>query len=208
VTRSAQTLPADGAPDRGPPSGASDAGARIRRWAIPIGAGAAALLYGLFVAGLGASAPLLILTLGGVALGLCGMALFRVLDPLLRPGAAAQRNEKAAESTRLRELEREKQLVLKAIREIEHDFQMRRISEADHKELTQRYRSRALRLINQIDAGDDFKTLIEQELKSRLGALEAARSACGRCGTANEDDARFCKKCGQTLAPAGADRTP
>ena len=49
-----------------------------------------------------------------------------------------------------------------------------KISEADHKELTQRYRTRALRLINQIDAGDDFKTLIEQELKTRLSALASA----------------------------------
>ena len=132
------------------------------------------------------------------------MALFRVLDPLLRPATAAKRQEKATESARLRELEREKGLVLKAIREIEHDHQMRKISDADHKELTQRYRGRALRLINQIDAGDDFKTLIEQELKTRLSALEAARSACAGCGVANEADARFCKKCGKTLAADGA----
>ena len=68
------------------------------------------------------------------------MALFRVLDPLVRPAAAAAAGREAAESTRLRELEREKQLVLKAIREIEHDFQMRKISEADHQEMSQRYR--------------------------------------------------------------------
>ena len=124
------------------------------------------------------------------------------------PRGLAQRPRKRPKSTRLRELEREKQLVLKAIREIEHDYQMRKIGEADYRELTQRYRSRALRLINQIDAGDDFRTLIEQELKTPAGGAEAARSACGGCGTANEVDAQFCKKCGKSLAPAVAEKAP
>jgi ribosomal protein L40E len=177
---------------------------RLRSWAIALGGAGFALLYGIFGAGLGAGAPLLMMTVGGLSLALCGLALFRVLDPLVRPAAAAQRQERATESTRLRELEREKQLVLKAIREIEHDYQMRKISEADHKELTERYRARALRLINQIDAGDDFRTLIEQELKTRLVAMEAARSACVACGAANEVDARFCKKCGKALAAEAA----
>ena len=178
------------------------AGARLRGWALPLGGALVGLLYGVFMVSLGASAPLLMLTLGGLAVGLCGLALYRILEPLVRPGVAAQRADQATESARLRELEREKTLVLKAIREIEHDFQMRKISEADHREQTQRYRARALRLINQIDAGDDFKTLIEQELKSRLTAMEAARSACVGCGTPNEADARFCKKCGKTLGAA------
>jgi hypothetical protein len=175
---------------------------RLRGWALPLGGALAGLLYGTLVVSLRPGAPLLMLTLGGMAVGLCGVALYRILEPLVRPGAAAQRADRDKESTRLRELEREKQLVLKAIREIEHDFQMRKISEADHREQTQRYRARALRLINQIDAGDDFKTLIEQELKTRLMALEAARTACAGCGTPNEADASFCKKCGKTLAAA------
>jgi hypothetical protein len=86
---------------------------------------------------------------------------------------AAARAADTRESTRLRELEREKALVLKAIREIEHDFHMRKISEADYKEMTHRYRTRAMRLIREIDAGDDFRGLIEQELKTRLAALAA-----------------------------------
>jgi hypothetical protein len=182
---------------------------RIPGWAIVLAGAGLALLYGILGAGLGPGAPLLMLTAGGLTLALCGLALFRVLDPLLRPTVAAQRTQKATESARLRELEREKTLVLKAIREIEHDFQMRKISEADHRELTQRYRTRALRLINQIDAGDDFKTLIEQELKTRLQALDAAaRSTCAGCGTTNEGDASFCKKCGKTLSAAAAESAP
>ncbi len=182
--------------------------ARLRGWAIVLLGATAALLYGTLVAGLGAGAPLLMLTLGGLTLALCGMALFRMLDPLVRPTAAAQRSERATESTRLRELEREKVLVLKAIREIEHDFQMRKIGEADYKEMTDRYRARALRIISQIDAGDDFKTLIEQELKTRLSALDAARSSCPGCSTPNEKDARYCNKCGKALTTAATETAP
>ncbi len=214
MSRSADTARA--APAAGTPAAPTDGAARpqrtawerLRGWVIPLAGAAAALLYGLFGAGLGASAALLILTAGGLVLGLCGITLFRVLDPLLRPETAGARAEKVRESTRLRELEREKQLVLKAIREIDHDFQMRKISEADHKEMTHRYRARALRLISEIDAGDDFKTLIEQELKSRLGALEAARATCPTCSTRNEADAKFCKKCGKAMSAAPAQTSP
>jgi alkanesulfonate monooxygenase SsuD/methylene tetrahydromethanopterin reductase-like flavin-dependent oxidoreductase (luciferase family) len=105
---------------------------------------------------------------------LCGMALFRVIDPLLRPAAAAARAEANKQSVRLRELEREKNLVLKAIREIEHDYQMRKISESDYQKMSHRYRARAMRLIQEVEAGDNFRSLIEAELKHRLAAIEAA----------------------------------
>jgi hypothetical protein len=150
---------------------------RLRSWLIAAAAGSAAVLYGLYGAGLSVGPPLVLLTMGGVGVALCGMTLYRVLDPLLRPTAAAARAAESGQSVRLRELTHEKQLVLKAIREIEHDFHMRKISDADYHELAQRYRARAMRLIREIDAGDDFRSLIEQELKTRLAALDAAAAA-------------------------------
>ena len=187
---------------------------RLRPLALMLGCVAAAIVYGVAGAKLGLGPPLVLLGMGGLALALCGMALYRVVDPLLRPEAAA-RAEAARAPVRLRELEREKQLVLKAIREIEHDYQMRRINDADHKALSERYRARALRLMRDIDAGDDFASLIEQELKSRLAALEsapagsAAETKCTGCGTVNDPDARFCKKCGKAMpAATGAEASP
>lgn len=191
--------------DQTQPARAGAAISKLRSWGILLAGALAALLYGLFVAKLGASAPLVILTAGGLALALCGLALFRVIDPLVRPAAAAARAEGGRQSVRLRELEKDKQLVLKAVREIEHDYQMRKISEGDYKELSQRYRARALRLIREIDAGDDFRTLIEQELKTRVAARELIGRRCTSCATINDADAQFCKKCGQALpAEAGA----
>jgi hypothetical protein len=134
-----------------------------------------AVLYGLVVVGLHPGAALVLMGLGGLAVAMCGMALFRVIDPLLRPAAAAARAQASRQSIRLRELEREKALVLKAIREIEHDYQMRKISEDDYKKMSHRYRARAMRLIQEIDAGDDFRGLIESELKHRLAAMDAGQ---------------------------------
>ena len=71
--------------------------------------------------------------------------------------------------------------MLKAIKEIELDYQMRKIAERDYREMVERYRNRAMRLISEIEAGDDFRGLIENELKLRLdlagGASAGARDA-------------------------------
>jgi hypothetical protein len=194
------------------PDKAAESGAAVRRLR-PVGIVVACMLLAIAYGVLGAKLsgpPLVLVALGGLAIALCGLTLYRVIDPLLRPEEAA-RAEAARAPVRLRELEREKQLVLKAIREIEHDYQMRRINDADYKAMSERYRSRALRLMRDIDAGDDFGSLIEQELKSRLAAVESApkatssTAACSDCGTVNDTDARFCKKCGKAMPAAGAE---
>ena len=64
---------------------------------------------------------------------------------------------------------------MKAIKEIELDYQMRKIAERDYREMVERYRTRAMRLISEIEAGDDFRALIERELTMRL-KLDARRS--------------------------------
>jgi hypothetical protein len=162
--------PTDPAPVRVAPRRAF----RVPTWAVYVLGVVLALLYGVLVADLHAGPALVMMGLGGLAAGLCGVALFRVVDPLLRPAAAAARAEASRQSVRLRELEREKNLVLKAIREIEHDFQMRKISESDYQKMSHRYRARAMRLIQEVEAGDNFRSLIEAELKHRLAAMEAA----------------------------------
>ena len=64
--------------------------------------------------------------------------------------------------------------MLKAIKEVELDYQMRKIAERDYREMVERYRTRAMRLMSEIEAGDDFRPLIERELTMRL-KLEAGK---------------------------------
>lgn len=187
-------------------------------WLVVALVAAAAVGYGAGFEKMPLAAPLVMLGLGGATLGLAGLAIWRSVDPLLRgrdpvdAGPAAGTGGPAATSGRLRELEREKQAVLKAIKEIELDFQMRKVAKADYDEMIERYRARAMRLIAEVDAGDDYRELIERELKARLRASVASEAAgaplpappaaraCGRCGTRNDDDAEFCKKCGSKLS--------
>jgi hypothetical protein len=206
-----ETLPADTAT-----AASDDAPARPRRvrplW-LGLGGAVVAVAYGVAVMHMRMGAPLVMMGLGGLTLVLSGIALWRVLDPLSRAELPDVYSGSRRSSGRTRELERQKQLVLKAIKEIELDYQMRKIAEVDYKEMIERYRSRALRLMSELEAGDNFRPLIERELRDRLALAEsppepAASSAapapvagvCKSCGTQNDDDAQFCKKCGGKLA--------
>ncbi len=182
---------------------------RVPALVLGLGGGAVTMVYGTTVMQLRMSAPLVMLGLGGLTLVLAGIALWRVLEPLSGAEGVVRLAPRAP--LRMRELEREKQLVLKAIKEIEFDYQTRKVAEPDYKDMIERYRRRAMRLITEIEAGDNFKPLIERELRDRLAAQDAAGelpkdtaattdpAACPSCGVRNDEDAQFCKKCGGKL---------
>jgi hypothetical protein len=211
-----------------PRAGASGSGTRRRIPLLLIGAAGAVLAaaYGHFGLGMRVGPPLVMTGLGGLTLVLSAYALWRVVDPLTRDEVRAATEVRAPH--RIRELDREKQAVLKAIKEIELDYQMRKISEPDYREMVERYRARALRVMSELAAGDDYRALIERELKDRMAAIRASVSApedsspqslaqstpsatpalqagaCAACSTMNDVDARFCKGCGVALAAADA----
>lgn len=141
---------------------------RVPAWAVVLAGAVVATAYGMLVARMSLGGPLVVLGLGGVALSAAALTFYRMVAPLLHSDAESAAAPPAP--ARRRDLERDKQAVLKAIREIELDYQMRKISEPDWRELSQRYRARAMRIIRELDAGDDFRGLIEQELKARLAS--------------------------------------
>jgi hypothetical protein len=172
-------------------------GRRFTGTLLAVAGAATALGFGAAVVKLPFGPPLVVMGLGGMTLVLVGLAFYKVLDPLLRDAVEAPVAPQAP--VRRRELERDKQMVLKAIREIEHDYNMRKIAESDYRDLVQRYRTRAMRILRELDAGDDYRTLIEDELKTRLATAPVA-GGCAACGVPNDPDARFCKKCGGKLS--------
>ncbi len=149
--------------------------------------------------------------------------------------------------------EEQKRAVLRALKDLEFEHGVGKISEEDYQVLVTQYRTEAKRLLRILD--DDARprraeveALVERRLK-RAGLLDspegeptdeekkaqdavAARVAtgsvaatpagkplrskkkkaaragsgpsCASCGTANDADAAFCKKCGARQAPAGA----
>ena len=107
-------------------------------------------------------------------------------------------------------LEREKALTLRSIKELEFDRAMGKVSAKDFDEMAGRLRTRAIGLMKQLDHDDaGFRALIERDLQTRLAERPAPRpktattlGACAGCGTTNDADAIFCKRCGRKLPEA------
>ena len=134
-----------------------------------------------------------------VAAGIVGLALFRVLYPLAQthhePGPLPVGRARIA-------LERDKALTLRAIKELEFDRAMGKVSDADFADMRDRLRQRALRLIRQLEGGAIYRQRIEADLGERRSAGPPAAPVAGQCmecGTVNDLDARFCKRCGEPL---------
>jgi hypothetical protein len=149
-------------------------------------------------------ANIIILSLTVVSVSFVGLGAYRMLSPLVtdQPDAPIT----IAGRTRIA-LEREKALVLRSIKELEFDFAMGKIAQADFDEMSGRLRARALGLMRQLDAGGGYRDQIAKEVEQRLARSEGdgfshrpdtATGLC-ECGTQNDPDAKFCKNCGSKL---------
>lgn len=143
---------------------------------------------------------IVLLTVMMAAAAIVGLAALRMLRPLV--SADEDRTSMIGQRTRTA-MEREKLLSLRAIKELEFDRAMGRLSDADWQEMSGRLRQRAGRLMRQLDASEGYRGQIERDLEKRVGhvaaATAAAPHACASCQTENDADARFCKACGQKL---------
>jgi hypothetical protein len=158
---------------------------------------------------------LLTILMGTTAL--VGLAALRMLRPLMR--AQDDRTPMVGARTRAA-LEREKLLTLRAIKDLEFDRAMGKLSEGDFRDMSERLRARAMRLMKALDAGAGYREQVERDLLKRLkiapasdsirASAEAAQTSpttevradtrtCAACSTGNERDARFCKQCGSKL---------
>ncbi len=122
-------------------------------------------------------------------------------------------------------LERDKALVLRSIKELEFDRAMGKISEKDFAEMGGRLRSRAARIMRQLDAGSGYRQQIDREVDRRVGSAATGSggstrqdppygstggsvrqhppsAVCSSCSTRNDPDAKFCKHCGVSLGAA------
>jgi hypothetical protein len=152
---------------------------------------------------------LISLTIG--AAGAAAAGLYRTLAPLAKPDTDAG-SEPLSERLRV-DLEREKMLTLRSIKELEFDRAMGKVSESDWRDMSGRLRARAAGLMRQLDAGSGYREQIERDLDARLkpratdtgdrradsrdrSAKASAERTCANCRTVNDPDARFCKQCG------------
>jgi hypothetical protein len=130
-----------------------------------------------------------------VGAGLAAAAVYRTIAPL----TAADAGEATLVGGRTRAaLERDKALTLRAIKELEFDRAMGKVSEADFAEVRDRLRARAVRLLSQLDGAALYRQQIERDLE-QVASAPLAVPRCAACQTANDADARFCKQCGAAL---------
>ena len=143
------------------------------------------------------------------AAGIAAGAFYRMLVPFTAP-FVVRTGEPVSERTRAA-LEREKMLVLRTIKELEFDRSMGKLSQKDFDEMGGRLRTRALSLMKQLDLdATGYKAAIERDLAARMtgAAMRSTPQALAHapgvpavctCGTANDVDAVFCKRCGTKL---------
>ena len=180
---------------------------------------------------MGALLPMLFAIAGGVCLLFVLLALWQSLRTLLGEAQGLAGEPEAATESGRRQLLREKDTLLGAIRELRFEHDLGKLSDADLAQLEQGYRGRARDVLRELDEelephrqaaralieqarGKGAKTAGAQDAKADAAtAVQTAQAAptvqatlaCGKCGTRNDADARFCKKCGGKLgaeAPA------
>ena len=148
----------------GKPDATSDGG--IAPWQFFVLAALGCATAALFATrGQGIVAVVLLTILMG-ATALVGIAALRMLRPLVLPHE--DRTSMIGERTKAA-LEREKMLALRAIKELEFDRAMGKLSDEDWREMSGRLRARASRLMRQLDAGAGYRDQIERDLAKRLG---------------------------------------
>jgi hypothetical protein len=173
----------------------------LRPWQFFLLAGMLAATGVVLVAAGQSPASIIVLSLTVVSASFVALGAYRSLAPLVVP-EIGEAPPLIVGHTRAA-LEREKTLVLRAIKDLEFDYAMKKVAPHDFEEMGARLRARALGLMHQLDTGGGYKDAIEREIAERLGREVAPVSpaACS-CGTVNEHDARFCKNCGKPLAAA------
>jgi hypothetical protein len=198
----------------------------LQPWQLFTLAGLAGATLVVFMSRGQSPAAIILLSLTIFTAAVVGIAAWRTFSPI---SAADEPTGSPIVGGRTRAaLEREKALALRSIKELEFDRAMGKVSDKDFAEMSARLRGRAAGLISQLDAGEGYRDTIEKELAKRLGTASRGSQAssaaaavttrdadilpqekdpmpptklCGGCGTVNEADALFCKRCGANLEP-------
>lgn len=211
-------------PERGsmPPAGFDwDGLLRTARKLWPLAGLAAALLTGL-IGSLGSA----ILVLAATALLIAISTLWSSLQIVAgdAPAASEQVTILTAPGAELEQ----KQALLRALKDLEFERSVGKITDEDYLELRDRYRTRAKAVLQSLDRelepalaraeklADEYllsKGLGPRSAPDRMGGAdpkpEASSSVhagvkCPSCSTANDSDAVFCKKCGERIGSAAS----
>lgn len=150
-----------------------------------------------------------------VYLAIIGMSLgagYWVGYPLLKPRTFDSPAEPTSEDA-LGDLRIEKEEIYSAIKEMEFDYKMGKLSEEDYHTLRERYRAKAIGRLEKMDElegeerrsgdiGDEIeKEILALRMDGRGGRPKRGGAAfCTQCGRRRSPGDRFCSWCGTRLA--------
>lgn len=189
---------------------------RVIAWATPLIFSVAAAVYLLTVLRAPANASFGWLVATAAILGFLVLAMERMLNAVVRGdsgrGGEEQLTALAApdskRAARRREIEREKLLTLRSLKELEFDHGMGKVSDADFSQMATALRERAMRLIGELDQVQvqtqvQTQRLMRSQTQAQTPTQAHAQTqaaaqtrACPGCSTLNDEDAQFCKRCG------------
>jgi hypothetical protein len=92
--------------------------------------------------------------------------------------------------------DREDDLAIAALREIEFDRATGKLSDSDYAVLRERYASQALATMR---SGGAKTPVVEDAAEAAVRAYRSAHPTCGKCGIRPETDAIYCSNCGNYL---------
>ncbi len=121
------------------------------------------------------TAPVIFLGIGWLGVVLCGRFFWDAATLAASEGIAREGEGFELSSGRVAELEREKRALLKAIKEVDFDREMGKMSEADAADITRVYRARAIDVLKELEgeggAPDEdapLETVVDREVRARL----------------------------------------
>jgi hypothetical protein len=207
---------------RSPAVDADDAERALGR-AVALGLPGLSLIAAIVVGVAATLGSALLVLASGTLLGAIALlwASIRTLSgdaPLSAGLAAAAARDDATEG-----LAEEKRRILRALKDLESEHALGRIDDADYDLFVARYRDEAKSVMREMDQQmtpmrEEAERVARQYLEKHgivgaeaapTSAPEPARSqssrlSCSACGTSNETDAAFCKKCGAAMASSEA----
>jgi hypothetical protein len=107
--------------------------------------------------------------------------------PILKPPP-----EEIVERNALDPLVTERESAYQAIRDLDFDFQLGKLSATDYETLRERQKSHAAAVLQEIDA-------LGQPQIVQAAPTREPKIFCTNCGTLREPDDKFCRKCGNPL---------
>lgn len=163
----------------------------------------------------------LLLALAGLALAGAVLLLYASLVSLAGNGALTL--EEAMDLVAPLPAEEQKRAVLRALKDLEYEREVGKISATDHAELVAHYRAEARRLLQRVaEIRAEQLTAAERRADAHLRAAfgepapspvsqpraPSPRARCSACGRRVGRRARFCPACGAALAPPRREDPP